>query len=591
MIFKKKFLSLICLCVAALLLLSACGGTTTNENTDKGEDLPVETTTDKDGNVIEVPPTPSGDKTPTQRPSLDFAGDPTMDGIDTSFAKNFEDMFTERDLAGSYEESLCVVIECAEDKINVSSNIVAVNGSRALISQEGVYIVRGSLTDGSIIVEADDVAKVQIVLDNANINSATHAPIYVKSADKVFITLANGTTNSLSNGGSFVQTDDNNVDAVVFSKQDITFNGTGTLNVSSPAGHGIVGKDDLVIAGGIYNVVSTGHAIDANDSVRMTQASVTAKAGQDAVHAENVEDSTRGYVVICDGNYDLSAAGDAISASADIQIDAGIFKIAAGVGTDITVEGAPSTKGIRAEGNLLVADGNLTIDTPDDAVNVKGIAVLAKGNFKIKAGDDAIHANDSIYAVNANVEVEESYECYESTHVEIRGGKHILNAKDDAINSAGGTDGSGEATSATSGSLKITAGEIFVVSDGGDGFDVKGSFEMSGGLVVISVSAKKDHAAFDYNVSGVISGGMFVAAGSEHLPALPISETQGVLSINAGEQAKGTEITVTDADGKTVIYEKLTLDFEVVVVSSPEIVKGETYKVKVGNQSGSFVAK
>ena len=587
MVFKKRFLSVICLCIAALMLLSACGSDTP-ENSDENN-RPAETATDKDGNVIEVPNS-TDTKVPSQRPSLDFAGDPTMEGIDTSFAKNFADMFTERDLAGTYDESKCAIIECNGAEIKTSSKAVAVSGSKALISKEGVYIVRGNLNDGSIIVDADDTAKVQIILDNANLTSATHAAIYVKNANKVFITLAKGTTNSVKNAGKFEQTDDNNVDAAIFTKQDITFNGTGSLVVESPAGHGIVGKDDLVIAGGNYTVTAFNHAIDANDSIRVTQANITTNAGKDALHAENTDDKTRGFILLCDGNYNLSAGGDAISASSHVQIDAGNFKITAGVGADMSADPKPSARGIKASGNLLVADGTFTIETPDDAVNVNGSVVLAKGDFTVRSGDDAFHADQAIYAVNANVEIKESYECYEATHVEIRGGKHTLNSEDDAVNAAGGTDGSGD-TSATAGSLKITAGEIFVVTDGGDGFDVKGTFEMSGGLVVISVSAKNDHAAFDYNVSGVISGGMFVAAGSEHLPNLPTSDKQGVLSINAGQQAAGTEITVTDADGKTVIYEKITLDFTVAVVSSPEIVKGETYKVKIGTQSGSFTAK
>jgi hypothetical protein len=569
-------------------MLSGCNSTESPDTSDASQS-PVETTTDKEGNVIEIPK-PTDTKKPSQRPALDFEGDPTMDGIDTSFAKNFADMFTERDLSGTYDESKCAIIECDTSKITTSSKAVGVSGSKALISKEGVYIIRGKLADGTIIIDADDAAKIQIVLDNATLISTNHAPIYVKNANKVFITLAEGSTNIVKNEGKFEQIDENNVDAPIFSKQDITFNGTGVLMVESPAGHGIVAKDDLVIAGGNYNIIAAGHAIDANDSVRITQASVTATAGKDAIRAENADDTARGYVIICDGDYELAAGGDAISASSDVQIDSGKFELDAGVGADANDENAPSARGIKASGNLLVADGSFTIKTPDDAVNVNGSIILAKGSFKVKAGDDAFHADKNIYSVKADVEIKESYECYEATHVEIRGGKHELSSRDDAINAAGGSDGSGE-VSATQGSLKISGGEIFVVAEGGDGFDVKGAFEMSGGLVVISVSAKEDHAPFDYTISGIITGGMFVAAGSEHLPNLPSADGQGILSIKAGEQAAQTEVTVTDADGKTVIYEKIELDFEVVIVSSPEIVKGQTYKVQIGTQSGSFVAK
>ena len=166
---------------------------------------------------------------------------------ETSYnAASKSEMFTERDLSGDYDESEAGTITLSGSSIQTSAKSgVSVDGSTVTISAEGVYIVSGTLTDGQIIVDADDSAKVQIVLKGASVTSSDSAAIYVKSADKVFVTTAAGTENTLANGGSFVADGDTNVDGAVFAKDDITFNGSGRLTIDSPAGHGVVGKDDV----------------------------------------------------------------------------------------------------------------------------------------------------------------------------------------------------------------------------------------------------------------------------------------------------------------------------------------------------------
>lgn len=188
------------------------------------------------------------------------------------------------------------------------------------------------------MVDAGKKDKLQLVLDGVSVHSGTSAALYILEADKVFVTLADGTENTLSNGGSFTPVDDNNIDGAVFSKQGLTFNGSGSLTVTSPGGHGIVCKDDLVFTGGSYTVSAASHGLDANDSVRVTGASFTIDAGKDGVHAENKDDETRGFVYVSGG-----------SAKASKQSDI-------------------SCKGMKVTGDLLVHDGSFSIDSADDAV-------------------------------------------------------------------------------------------------------------------------------------------------------------------------------------------------------------------------------
>ena len=605
---RKSFFVLVCLCLAMMLLFTGCGqdfekvwnGTANSvddavndsDNSDSGSDEESD-----NGPAVTLPPIqvelPDDVPTPTpNKPDIDLDSLPDMEGINTDFAQVYSEMFTERDLAGTYDESKIAVVEFNGDSVTTESKAVKVSGTKMLLSQEGTYLFRGKLNDGTVIVDAGDTAKIQIVLDGVDMTSSTSAPIYVKSANKVFVTLVSDTENYLANGGKFSQTDENTVDAVIFSKQDITVNGAGVLRIDSPAGHGIVSKDDLVIAGGSYVINAASRGLDANDSVRIANAFMTVQAGKDGIRAQNDEDATRGFVYINDGNYNISAGGDAISASASVQIDSGKLSVKSGVDA-IADETAPSTRGIKTGGSLLIVDGEFGIDSLDDAVNAKDSIIIVDGTLTVKTGDDAFHADHNLYAVQADVTVLESREAFEALYVEIRGGKIELNSSDDGINVAGGIDDSNEQDSeqfASDGVLKISGGEININALG-DGIDVKGEFSMSDGLLRISVSAKDGNSIFDYDKGGNISGGTFIASGSAVVAQLPEFESQGLLSITTGSREAKTEITVKNSVGEVIFSEKPTYDYEVFIVSSADVKVGDKYSVNVGADSATFTAK
>ena len=267
--------------------------------------------------------------------SEDTAADESGSSAEAELPQTDEDMFTERDKKTDYDEDSSVRIELNGSTAAAGSDSVKISGTTVTITEEATYIISGTLDDGMIIVDAPDTAKLQIVLDGAEINSETSAALYVLEADKVFVTLADGTENTLSNGGTFTAIDDNNIDAALFSKQDLTLNGSGSLTVTSPAGHGIVGKDDLVITGGVYTVTAASHGIDANDSVRVTgETELTIDAGKDGIHAENNDDEALGFVYISGGAFDIASEGDGISAGAWLQIEDGTIDILAGGGSE-----------------------------------------------------------------------------------------------------------------------------------------------------------------------------------------------------------------------------------------------------------------
>lgn len=164
------------------------------------------------------------------------------------------------------------------------------------------------------MVDAGDTEKVQLVLAGADITSSTSAAIYALEADKVFITSAENTENTLTNGGEYIAIDDNNIDAVIFAKTDLTLNGSGSLTINAQAGHGVVSKDDLLITGGNYTITSASHGLSGKDCVAIADGVLTITSGKDGIHAENSDDLTLGWLYIKDGSFTILSQGDAVSA-------------------------------------------------------------------------------------------------------------------------------------------------------------------------------------------------------------------------------------------------------------------------------------
>ena len=299
----RKNISIL-LCITLILTMFAgCAGNNANADTS-GNEKSAATEVDSTGTVAET----------------------------ADFFQSEEDMFTDRDYESSYKESESIRIQLNGTFASASADSVKISGTTITITEEATYVISGTLNDGRIIVEADDTAKLQIVLNGININSENTAAFYVLSADKVFVTLADGTENVLSNGGTFESIDENNIDGAVYSRQDLTFNGSGTLTVTSPAGHGIVCKDDLVFTGGTYIVSAASHGLDANDSVRIAEASMTIDAGKDGIHAENTDDASLGFVYILSETINIEAEGDGISAGAFLQVEDGTIDLLVGGG-------------------------------------------------------------------------------------------------------------------------------------------------------------------------------------------------------------------------------------------------------------------
>ncbi|MCR5653466.1 MAG: carbohydrate-binding domain-containing protein [Ruminococcus sp.] len=296
------------------------------------------------------------------------------------------------------------------------------NGENIEITKAGVYVLSGNAENATVTVDAADDDKVQIVLDGVSISNESAPAIYVKSADKVFVTTAKDSKNILNVTGSFTKDGEINTDAVIFSKDDLVLNGQGTLEISS-ADNGITSKDDLKITGGTLNITSTADAIEGNDSVAIADGKITINSQKDGLHAENSDDNSSGYVYICGGTLNITASADGIQGTTTVQIDDGTFA--------------------------------LTASECIESTYVK----LNGGTIKISASDDGINASSKSDSVN--------------TAIEINGGDITIDM------GQGDTDGVD-----SNGDLYINGGTISINAQ--SPFDYDGNCEKNGGTIIVN---------------------------------------------------------------------------------------------------------
>lgn len=479
-------------------------------------------------------------------------------------------LFSQQDLDGSYDASQAVAILLQGDTAACDDPSVIIDGSTVTITAEGVYILSGTLYDGQIQINAPDSAQVQLVLNGVDITSADSSAIYALEADHVFITLADGSENSLSNGGAYLPIDENNLDSVIFSKTDLTLNGSGSLAIYAEAGHGIVSKDDLIITGGTYTIEAASHGMTGKDTFCIADGTFTITSGKDGLHAENTEDSTLGSLYITGGTFTIAAQGDAVSASGALQIDAGTFDLLTGGGSaavSMSYDTAPasdrsrspgsgsdrreapsgleeaspdsaaqtnaettesdstspedsetadsvSQKGLKSDGTLVILDGSFTIDTADDALHAGRDLAIASGEFTLSSGDDAIHSDAAITILDGTYTIPVCYEGIEGCSITIWDGTFSITSYNDGLNAAGDTTGEGADPQIF---LTINGGTLTVVSSG-DCIDSNGDLTISGGTLDLTCNGAAD-TALDVDGAYTHTGGSVTTNdGSEENP-------------------------------------------------------------------------
>jgi hypothetical protein len=478
--------------------------------------------------------------------------------------------FTENDLDGSWDREGAVQITLEGSTASIEGSGAYVKGSDVVIASSGRYIVTGELTDGSLIVDAHDNSKVWILLSGVSLTCRSDAAIRIDQADKVFLTLAEGTENVVTSGETYSEEAlSDNTGGAIFSHDDLTVNGSGSLTVSASCKHGIDANDDLVITGGTVVIEAPADGIHASDSLRICSADLTINAGDDGL-----------------------STGE---------------------------ENAP----------LYMESGSVSITAGGDGIHSAGDITLAGGSLVISAGDDGIHSDTSFLITDGSVVINESYEGIEALTIDQQGGDISIVSSDDGFNANGGSSGqpgmggfgggrggsrqdaSGEQgagempesppeasaeSSASDTWIHISGGSLTILNGTGrdaDGLDSNGDVLISGGTVRISLIGSGGNSAIDYNSEGgascLITGGTVIACGASSMAeAFDESSAQCAVLLSLSQETEaGSLFDLLSEDGTSLLSWEVPYSFTSVSFSCPEMEKGRSYTVKAGDHEES----
>lgn len=475
-----------------------------------------------------------------------------------------------------------------QDK-TISGNGAVFTDNTVAITVGGDYTVTGTLTDGMIHINTAE--RVKIRLNNAYITTSNGPCIFVEAADKTFITIEDNTKNSL--------TALNSEDGAIYSKDDLEIKGNGTLNVVSKIGHGIKASDDLNVENGNINIEAYKDGIHINDTCELIDGTITIKATGDGIDSENSIDVSGGkYNITTIGNPETASSkgfsaigminitgGDIVLSTKDKAIKSDYSIIISG--GSITVSSAEHS--LDAKENITINGGDLSLNSGKDAIHIEADDTTAStfemngGTVNIKSKDDAIHATTSIKVTKGKMNIDKCFEGFESAKIYIGGGHIFMNAADDGLNATVGAEidcYDGEAT------IHITGGKLEIVTNG-DAIDSNGDILVDDGEVICHGPGNKifGFGTLDFVNKAEINGGTFIsftAIGK----AFSDTSTQASFNLNlTAEATKGTEVTVTDLKGNEIFVGAAKTSFNCVIVSTPEIVMGNEYNVRVGNNS------
>jgi len=512
------------------------------------------------------------------------------------------------DMDASWDATSTTKISLNGSSAAIDGSGASVSGSTVSITAAGTYVLKGTLSDGQIIVSAGEKDKVRLVLNGVNLTCFNSAPIYTKHADKTIITLAAGTTNSVTDGSNYnYASGEDEPDAAIFCKTDLTINGTGTLTVNGNYKNGIGTKDDLVITGGNITVTAVNDGLRGRDSVAVKDGSLTIQAKGDGIQANNDENANKGWISLDGGTFIIKADKDGIQAETTLQINGGNFSLTTGGGyanattqarndfpgarnnTAATQGDTTSAKALKGGTGVAISNGFFTINSADDAIHSNVDVYIKGGTFNISTGDDAIHADSHVIIDAGTINVARSYEGIEGAFITINGGDIHLISSDDGINAAGGNDGSGQQpgrgnfSSAGNYEVRITGGYIYIDA-GGDGLDSNGSLNIDGGTIIVNGPTNNGDGPLDYDGISNITGGILVAVGSSGMAQAPgaSSSQNSLLVYYSTAQKAGALVNLSDEAGNSLLTFAPSKTYQSIVISLPELQQGKTYTLSSG---------
>lgn len=550
--------------VTLLVALALTGCSTTSNALASG-------TTAADSSVGTTATTSSATATDTAASSSSFSTN-----VKSGEKLDVDTHYSEQDL--SWDTSSETAIDLSNP---TATDGVTVEDGTLTITKAGTYKLSGEY-QGQIKVETADSDAVRLVLDNANITNSSGAALNVVNADEVILYSASGTTNTISDGADYTATGEDDPDAVVYSKADLTIAGEGTLKVNGNHEDGIHTSDGLVIASGTLEVNAANTGIKGKDYVDILGGTINVTAQQDGIKSTNDTDEGKGWTRLSNGTVTVNAGDDGFKASRVVEISGG----------SLTVE--QSDEGIEAQ-YINVSGGDVNVTSADDGMNAS-----------LKTSDS--ESTDS----SANTSDTANQQQNSQQQGSIPGGQQsgtsnqqqqgmgqppaMSGTSQDGTSQngttgtgqqgmgqppQGGMPGGGGTFEVVDAAINVSGGNITVNAEG-DGIDSNGVTTLSGGTLIVNGPSQGGNAALDTNGDLLLNGATVLSGSTADMFEAPSTNlTSGYLKLtNSSGFEQGSTVQVADSSGKVVANYKVTKsNVQLVLVSSSSIVKGQSYTV------------
>ena len=502
---------------------------------------------------------------------------------------------------------------------------VTVEDGTLTITKAGTYKLSGEY-QGQIKVETADSDAVRLVLDNANITNSSGAALNVVNADEVILYSASGTTNTISDGADYTATGENDPDAVVYSKADLTIAGEGTLKVNGNHEDGIHTSDGLVIASGTLEVNAANTGIKGKDYVDILGGTINVTAQQDGIKSTNDTDEGKGWTRLSNGTVTVNAGDDGFKASRVVEISGG----------SLTVE--QSDEGIEAQ-YINVSGGDVNVTSADDGMNASlktSDSESTDSSANTSDTADQQQNNQQQGSLPGGQQSGTSNQQQQGTGQPPQGQPPAMSGSSQDGTSQNGTTGTGQqqnntqnqgnqdmgqppampggnaqdgkSQNGTTGTgqqgmgqppqggmpgggggtfevidaaINVSGGHVTVNAEG-DGIDSNGVTTLSGGTLIVNGPSQGGNAALDTNGDLLLNGATVLSGSTADMFEAPsTNSTSGYLKLtNSSGFEQGSTVQVADSSGKVVANYKVTKsNVQLVLVSSSSIVKGQSYTV------------
>lgn len=472
-----------------------------------------------------------------------------------------------------WENTNIAEIKLNGSSITSASSNVSISGTTATITKAGNYSISGSLSNGQIIVKAD-TGIVKIQLNGASFANTSGSPFYIKKASKAILFLADGTTNTITDGSTYSYNGEPN--AALFSNIYLGIAGSGSLTVNGNYNDGISSDDQVIIHSGKVTVTAKDDAIRGKDYLKIEDGDITATSTEAATSSSSNSPFGSSNTSTSPTGHALKSDNNKTNGLGYIQIDGGTLTLSSSSGDGI--------HGVRRD---IINGGDISISAPNSqGLKSDSLVIFNGGNTNIKSAREGI----------------------ESPYIKVIDGTLSILASDDGFNST-----MGSATEQNDGSMTtFSGGTVYVSTTTGDALDSNGGITMTGGTVIAHGPQSNVEVGIDYNGTFNISGGFLIVSGSysNMTQGLSQSSPQYSLKIVSGSTTGGggfdgggggfgggmgggtttsstslsstTLFHIQDADGNDILTFQPNKAYSSIIFSSSSLKNGSSYSIYTG---------